>query len=185
MAVKILTNHDGLDVQIHPPVRRLALFSAAGLLTMLIAVGVYPALTGLQTAILTGKNFGGYLVAMLAAALITLAVFYSMLKTFFSTERLLLTATEIELQSRLFGRVTGRLAAPNSSVEKLCVEESWAGERKTPVECLIRLECAGQSITFAASATHEEAFAILDAMRKIYDFPAVDEKEVDPPSEEE
>ena len=184
MAVKILADDKGLAVQIHPPVRWLALLTAFGLLVLLLVVGVFPALTGLQAAVLTGKSIGGYLVAALAASLITLAVLYSMLKAFFSTERLLLTATEVELQARLFGLVTGRFTAPNSGVEKLHVEEAWTGEHNAPILRQISLECAGQTITFAASASRDEAFAILEAMRKVYDFPAGNDPS-DAPEEDE
>ncbi|WP_420238063.1 hypothetical protein ACOBR2_00195 [Telmatobacter bradus] len=183
MTVRIFAAEDRLDVQIRPRIRWLSLIAAAGLLLVLVSVGVVPALTGVQAALLTGKSFGGFLVGAIAAAIITAVVLYSMLKTFFGTERLLLTATEIEVQSRLFGSVTERFATPNTNVEKLRVEESWNGEQNTPVERALRFECAGETITFAAGAERDDAFAILEAMKKIYDFPVVEDLKEDPLAE--
>jgi Flp pilus assembly pilin Flp len=179
----MIAAEDRLDVQVRPKIRWLSLIAAAGLLLVLVSVGVVPALTGVQAALLTGKSFGGFLVGAIAAAIITAVVLYSMLKTFFGTERLLLTATDLEVQSRLFGSVTERLAIPNANVEKLRVEESWSGEKGTPVERALRFDCAGETITFAAGAERNDAFAILEAMKKLYDFPVAENLKEEPPPE--
>lgn len=179
MAVKLEKVRDSLTVSIGPRVNWLGLFTAFALLLILWGAGITPAWEGLTKAIQAGQSPMGFILGITALSGIALFVAYCIVVALFGSEILVVTSTDLEIQSRAFGRIRSRRSFPNSTVEKLRYEKWWSGARGTPMERGIRFECVGETVTFALNATADESHEIVEQMQQLYKFPTVD-----PPEEE-
>jgi len=179
LAFKLSRTGDSLVVSIGPRVKWLGLCSAFLLLLILCGAGIAPALGGLSQSLRTGRSPFGYVLGIAALAVIALFVLYNISLMLFGSEVIVINSSDLEIQTRLFGRVRSRRLFPNSTVEKLRCEKWWSGARGTPMEHGIRFECVGETITFARNATEAESREVVDQMQQIYKF-----QTVDPPKEE-
>jgi hypothetical protein len=177
MAVGREKTGETLRITIGP--QRFSLGLVTGLLVLLIVcgVGVGPAWEGLRHALQTGQSFGGYLLGLIAAGAIAAFLAYVVLLGLFGSQIVLVSRTDLEIQSRIFGLIRSQRSVPNSTVEKLRYEE-WPIPRGG-MQHGIRFECVGETVTFAFDATTSECSDILDQMLKMYRFstpdPPVDE----------
>jgi hypothetical protein len=179
MTIKLERVGDSLAVSVGPRVNWLGLFTAFLLVLILWGAGIVPAWEGLMRVLHAGQSPLGYILGIIALSGIALFVAYNIVLALFGSELTLINSSDLEIQSRTFGRIRSRRSFPNSTVEKLRYEEWWSGARGTPMEHGIRFECVGETITFARKATTAESHDIIDGMQQLYKFPIVD-----PPEEE-
>ncbi|MFP5236031.1 MAG: hypothetical protein ACLGSD_09010 [Acidobacteriota bacterium] len=161
-------------VGIGPRINWLGLFTALLLILIVFGVGISPAWNGLTHAAREGQNPIGYILGLAALSGIVLFVAYNIALAVFGSELIVVTSSDLEIQSRVIGRVRSQRSFPNSTIENLRYEEWWSGARGTPRQQGIRFECVGETVTFARNATTAEAQEILHRMQQLYSFPMVD-----------
>jgi hypothetical protein len=166
-------------VSIGPRLNWLGLCTAFLLLLILCGAGIAPAVEGLSQSLREGRSPFGYVLGIVALAVIALFVLYNISLMLFGSETTVIDSSDLEIQNRLLGRVRSRRKFPNSTVENLRYEKWWSGARGTPMEHGIRFECVGETITFARNATEAESREVLDRMRQLYKFQTVEPPEGD------
>jgi hypothetical protein len=178
MAIRQERVGDALKLVIGPRVNWLGLLTAFLLLSILFGVGIAPAWDGLNVALETGRSTVGYILGITALSAIVLFVAYGILLNFFGSELIVVSSTNLEIQSSVFGFTRSQRSFPNSTVENLRYEE-WPGARGAGMQHGIRFECVGVTVTFAQNATTANSYEILDQMKQVYLFPSAD-----PPDQE-
>jgi hypothetical protein len=173
MAIRQERVGDALKLVIGPRVNWLGLLTAFLLLSILWGVGIAPAWDGLRVALQTGRSTLGYILGITALSAIALFVAYSVLRSLFGSELVVVSSTNFEIQSSVFGFTRSQRSFPNSTVENLRYEE-WPGARGAGMQHGIRFECVGETVTFAQNATMANSYEILDQMKQVYRFPSAD-----------
>jgi len=180
MAIKRNKAGDKLTFRVGPQVNWLGLFTALAVLLILWGVGIEPAISGLMSALGSGRSIGGYLLGMIVLGALSLLIAYGVLLSLFGSEVISISPTDLEIQSLVCGLNRSKRSVPNSTVESLRYEE-WPGPRGAGMQHGIRFDCVGETVTFAQSATTADSYDIIDQMRQIYEFPVPDSSETDEP----
>jgi len=171
MIVQMQESEGGLEVEIHKEVSLLLLACSGSVFFLLLLVGVGPALKGLQMALHSGKSTGPYLAGSFISSILSLLVLFSMIRHFFSSLRMRLNATDLLVQERLYGLTIEKHAFNNEAIAGLRFEESWNGVKGTPIQSALCIECDEQTLRVAEQISRDDGLALLEAMRKVYNFP--------------
>lgn len=177
MTIKSQNESGALIVRVGAQGFSLAVLTALLVEAILWGVGIQPAWKGFRHALHTGQSVGGYILGLIALSGLAAFLAYLLLLTLFQVEVIILTPTDLEIRTSIFGLIRSHRSVPNTTVEKLRYEEWSAG--KAGMQHGLRFECVGETITFAMNATAAECSDILDQMLEAYKFsipkPAEDE----------
>ena len=156
-----------------PRVNWLGVATAFALILIVTGVGIAPALDGLKLAINTGRNLGGYMLGIAACSALIVLLLYRLLLNLFGSEIVIVSSTNLKIQSLICGFVRSQRDFPNSTVEKLRYER-WPGPRGAGMQNGIRFDCVGETVTFAQNLPESESCNLIDQMRQAYAFPILD-----------
>ncbi|HWT66521.1 MAG TPA: hypothetical protein VN151_10450 [Terracidiphilus sp.] len=169
MSLKMDKSDGRLQAVMRPGMNWIVVLSAALLLLIVFGAGVSPILTQIQFAVRHGSPLGGLFLRLIVILALGFFPAYGLVSMLFSSELMIVTETDTEIQRRLFAYTTFRQSFPNSTIENLRYDE-WSGG-KAGMQNAIRFEAAGKTITFASQLATGDSWDLIDAMCTIYKFP--------------
>jgi hypothetical protein len=167
---------DSLRFTIGPRVNWLGVCTAVLLMLIICGVGIAPAFEGLRSAAKTGGSLGGYILGITACSALILLILYGLLLNLFGSEIVIVSSTDLQIESLISGVVRSRREFPNSTVEKLRYER-WPGPRGAGMQNGIRFECVSETVTFAQNLPEGASYDLINQMRQVYVFPIADPPE--------
>lgn len=180
MSLKLDQSDGRLQASMRPRINWLVLFSTALVLLIVFGVGISPVLTQIQSAIRHGNPLGGLFLRLLLILGIGFFPAYGIVLMLFSSELMIVTQTDVEIQRRLFGYTTSCMSFPNSTIENLRYDE-WSGG-KAGAQNAIRFESAGETVTFARQLDAGDSWDLIDAMGTVYKFPTQEDADDSEPA---